>query len=118
VSPKNCFEWSPVNQTSQYDVATKQAIPDATVSGPSWLGPGGYFDTFACAQSMQACTDSDGDGLCEFDTTPEGNPAPGTLDLWLVRQDVGSWQELGSTNLSGSITRDTRMISDGGPVCP
>lgn len=116
---KNRLEWLPLNPTSQYDVATKQGVAASAVPAAAWLGVGGYFDTFACRQNAMACVDSDGDGRCEYDTASDGAPSVGTLDLWLVRQNEGSWGELGSTGLTGpTVTRDTRMIDDGTPICP
>lgn len=115
---KNHIEWGALNQTSLYDVATKQGIPGSTVSAASWLGAAGYFDTFSCRGNGVACN-AGVSGRCTYGTASDGAPAVGTLDLWLVRQNMGSWQEVGATGLTGPVvTRDTRMVDDGTPVCP
>jgi hypothetical protein len=116
---KNLFEWSPLEASARYDVSTHQGLVAATVPSAAWLGPGGIFDTFACRANGIACVDSDGDSRCEYATGPDGTPGAGTLDLWLIRLDAGSWDEPGSTAFSAPlVTRDTRMIDDGGTVCP
>jgi hypothetical protein len=116
---KNLFEWLPLETTARYDVSKKAGLSTAVAPAAAWLGPGGVFDTFTCRANGIACVDSDGDGRCEYATGPDGPPAAGTIDLWLVRLDAGSWDEAGSTALAAPlVTRDTRMIDDGGAVCP
>ena len=116
---KNRFEWNSVDRGARYDVATKQGVPVTTAPATAWLGAGGYFDTFSCRQDDLACVDTDGDGMCEYSTASDGTPSAGTLDLWLVRLNGGSWDEPGSTGLSTPpVARDTRMIDDASPVCP
>ena len=116
---KNRLEWLPIGPSVHFDVATRQGLPISAVSPLVWLGPAGYFDTFSCRQDSLACTDLDRDGRCEASTASDGAPSAGTLDLWLVREDGGSWLEAGSGGLTGpDVTRDTRMRDDGSPVCP
>jgi hypothetical protein len=113
---KNLLEWTPTTGASTYDVSTKQAVPAATVAASGWLGAGGYFDSMACRSNSQACGDTDGDTLCQFGIAADGDPAAGTLDLWLVRKHGGSWEEPGSSALA-TTTRDSVMV-DTTPVCP
>ena len=126
VLKRDCFEWLPVTPSSRYDVADR-LVPAAT-AGNTWTGAGGLFDTMSCAAASIACADSDGDGKCEFDTTGAGASQAGLLSIWLVREDTGSWNEVGSCTrvLDGPppypppchpYSRDTDMRTPVGPVC-
>jgi hypothetical protein len=119
---KNRLEWVPIDAASRYDVATKQGISASTAAAPAWLGVGGYFDTMDCGGASPSngnavvCTDTDADGLCEFDIPNDGLPAANTLDFWVVRETTGNWDEHNSESVSG-VSRDTRMARDGTVVC-
>src|SRR6185369_12154959 len=70
VNPKNCFEWSPVNQTATYDLASR--LVSVNAPGNTWTGTSGLFDGMTCragSPTAIACVDADGDGKCEFNTT-------------------------------------------------
>jgi hypothetical protein len=122
VPNKNLLEWERINPTALYDIVTKQNISTNTVPAGNWLNPGGYFDTMDCGGASattgnaQTCTDSDGDNLCQFDITNDGTPAADTMDIWIVRETTGSWNEIGGVSL-GATTRDTRISDDGTNPC-
>ena len=116
VRRSNCFEWLPTTPTSKYDLA--QRTVSVTTGSNTWTGAGGLFDTASCAGTALACTDSDADGKCEFNTTAVGAPTAVLLQIWLVREDQGSWNEIGSSTLAGApYSRDTDMRTAVNPVC-
>ena len=107
----NTLKWTATTGASTYDVATRQDLPgsQAGVDANTWLNPTtGRFNSMTCNIDNQAGTTRS--------IAAQGSPAAGFFDIWLVRKNAASWEEVGSTPF-GTVTRDTVMI-DTTPVCP
>ncbi len=116
VNRGDCFEWLPSAGQSKYDLASR-LVPVTNLSN-AWTGAGGLFATMTCRGTARSCTDSNGNGKCEFNTAGLSGPTTTQLSVWLVREDTGSWNEIGSVTRAGvPYSRDTNMRTAGAPVC-